>query len=426
MSKNASQTPTSPQEQTDGSAWEGERIAKVIARSGICSRRDAEAFIEQGRVELDGKTVETPATKVQPGQTITLDGEALPATEPPRLWRLYKPKGVLTTAFDPEGRPTIYTILPEGLPRTMPVGRLDMTSEGLLLLTNDGELKRRLELPQTGWVRRYRVRVFGRVDEKALRDLSKGITVDGIKYGPIEARLDKSEASNSWLTVALREGKNREVRRICEHLGLTVNRLMRISFGPFVLGALKAGDLEEVSPRVLREQLGDGDKAKEKTAQAQKHPQGRRAKGSKAPRAPRHVTKDTRPVDEEGNPIEVKPTETAKGKETTTDKRRGPRPAQEESGERTGRHARNRREDKAQRDRDSSKGGRSQPRPSRSNAGKPGQKSGPGGTGRPRSQANSKAGTKAGPKAGGRGPAKTGGKPGKQNLTGGRGADRRR
>ena len=391
------------------SSWEGERIAKIIARSGICSRRDAEAFINQGRVELDGQTVETPATKVRPDQVITLDGEALPTREPARLWRLYKPKGVLTTAFDPEGRPTIYNILPEDLPRAMPVGRLDMSSEGLLLLTNDGELKRRLELPQTGWIRRYRVRVYGRVDERALRDLAKGITVDGIKYGPIEARLDKSETSNSWLTVALREGKNREVRRICEQLGLTVNRLMRISFGPFVLGSLKPGDLEEVLQKTLKEQLGDGEKAKKKAAQSprtpdQRNPQASSPKRSKAPQAPRHFTKDTRPLDEDGNPIDSRPAPEAKpaGAPKT-----GKSAASEAAPEPRGRHARNRQNDKAERD--------------RKDKGHP--------AGKPRATGYSgKAGGKPGGKAG---PKPAAGKVGKKSASaratgGGRGADRRR
>ncbi len=243
------------------SAKPGERIAKAIARSGLCSRREAETLIAQGRVELDGETVETPAVNVLPSQNITVDGEPLPAFEPPRLWRYHKPAGLLTAARDPDGRPTVFDRLPPGLPRVMPVGRLDLNSEGLLLLTNDGGLKRRLELPATGWRRRYRVRVFGSVQPKALARLRDGIEIEGLRYGPIEAELDRtpgdrSGGANAWLTMTLREGKNREIRRVCEALGLTVNRLIRLAFGPFQLGALKPGEVEEVPAKVLKEQLG--------------------------------------------------------------------------------------------------------------------------------------------------------------------------
>lgn len=234
----------------------GERIAKVIARAGLCSRRDAEGLIAQGRVELDGRTVEEPGVRVLPGQKVSVDGEPLAEAEPTRLWRFHKPKGLLTAARDPQGRPTIYDRLPHDLPRVMPIGRLDLNSEGLLLLTNDGGLKRRLELPATAWLRRYRVRVYGRVDEKALAQLGQGVTVGGVSYGAIEARLDNQVGSNAWLTFRLREGKNREIRVICEYLGYKVNRLMRVAYGPFQLGALAEGAVEEVPPKVLREQLG--------------------------------------------------------------------------------------------------------------------------------------------------------------------------
>jgi len=237
-------------------AEKGERIAKVIARAGVCSRREAERLIAQGRVELDGEDVIEPGTLVRPGQRVSVDGEPLASAEAARLFRLHKPVGVLTTSDDPEGRPTIYNLIPTTLPRLMPVGRLDLNSEGLLLLTNDGGLKRRLEHPSTAWVRRYRVRVYGDVDEAALAALSKGLTLEGERLAPIAAALDIRTGRNAWLTFALKEGKNREIRRICTHLGLQVSRLLRTSFGPFQLGALKEGQLEEIPQKVLREQLG--------------------------------------------------------------------------------------------------------------------------------------------------------------------------
>jgi 23S rRNA pseudouridine2605 synthase len=241
---------------TGGDAGGVERVAKRIARSGLCSRRDADRLIAAGRVAIDGAVLTSPAVTVTPASLVTVDGEPLPSAEPPRLFRYHKPAGLLTAARDPEGRPTIYDRLPPGLPRLMPIGRLDLASEGLLLLTNDGGLKRRLELPSTGWVRRYRVRAHGEVDPAKLAALSNGIMVDGFAYGPIEARLDKVQGSNAWLTVSLREGKNREIRRVLEHFGWPVSRLIRLSFGPFQLGRLRPGDVEEVSGKVLREQVG--------------------------------------------------------------------------------------------------------------------------------------------------------------------------
>jgi len=243
-----------------------ERIAKVIARAGICSRRDAERLIAEGRVAVDGAVIENPATTVLVENRVTVDGEPLPALEPARLWRLHKPAGVLTTARDPQGRRTVFDLLPQdvpgGLPRLMPVGRLDLNSEGLLLFTNDGGLKRRLELPATGWRRRYRVRVYGKPTPRQLQALARGITVEGLDYGPITATIDSQSGANAWLTMSLTEGKNREIRRVCEHLGLKVNRLIRVAYGPFQLGKLAAGGLEEVPAKVLREQLGTGpDKA---------------------------------------------------------------------------------------------------------------------------------------------------------------------
>jgi 23S rRNA pseudouridine2605 synthase len=233
-----------------------ERVAKRIARSGLCSRRDAERWIAAGRVAVDGLVLTSPAVTVTPANIVTVDGEPLPVVDRARLFRYHKPAGVLTAARDPAGRPTIYDRLPAGLPRLMPVGRLDLTSEGLLLLTNDGGLKRQLELPTTGWVRRYRVRVHGQIDEAALASLAKGITLDGFSYGPIEAALERVQGSNAWLRVALREGKNREIRRVLEHFGWPVSRLIRLSFGPFQLGRLRPGEVEEVTGKVLREQLG--------------------------------------------------------------------------------------------------------------------------------------------------------------------------
>ncbi len=237
----------------------GERIAKVIARAGYCSRREAERLIEQGRVTLDGRKLNSPAVNVAPGQKITVDGKALGAAEPTRLWRYHKPRGLVTSHRDEAGRPTVFDDLPRDLPRVVSVGRLDLNSEGLLLLTNDGGLARRLELPATGWSRRYRVRVHGRVDAAALAKLARGITIDGVRYGAITAQLDTQAATNAWLSVSLREGKNREVRRVMEHLGLTVNRLIRVSFGPFQLGTLKPGEVREVPRKVLADQLGGGD-----------------------------------------------------------------------------------------------------------------------------------------------------------------------
>jgi len=239
------------------SGFEGERIAKAIARAGICSRRDAEAMILEGRVSVNGKKLSSPALNVTDGDDIRIDGKPLPAAERTRLFRYYKPRGLVTTAKDPQGRPTVFDSLPPGMPRVISVGRLDLNSEGLLLLTNDGELARRLELPATGWVRRYRVRVHGEVDQAQLGQLGTGITVEGVRYGAIDATLDRRQGDNVWLTMALTEGKNREIRKICGHFGWPVSRLIRVAYGPFQLGShLNPGDIEEVPAKVLREQLG--------------------------------------------------------------------------------------------------------------------------------------------------------------------------
>lgn len=235
----------------------GERIAKVMARAGLCSRRTAESWIMDGRVQVNGKTLETPAVTVTADDKVLVDGEPLPTRERTRLWLYHKPRGLVTTNRDPEGRPTVFEKLPSELPRVLAVGRLDINTEGLLLLTNDGGLARVLELPSTGWLRRYRVRAFGKVTQADLDGLSDGIAIDGVLYGAIEATLDKEQGDNVWLTVGLREGKNREVKRVLEHLGLSVNRLIRLSFGPFQLQDLPDGDVREIRGRVLRDQLGE-------------------------------------------------------------------------------------------------------------------------------------------------------------------------
>ena len=237
-------------------AERGERIAKVVARAGLGSRRDVERWIAEGRVTVDGRTLTSPAVLVTPESRITVDGKELPAPEHTRLFRFHKPRGMLTAARDPHGRPTINDGMPPELPRLMPVGRLDFNSEGLLLLTNDGGLKRHLELPATGWIRRYRARVHGVPNPDALQRLKRGSTIEGVRYGPIEAVVERQQASNCGLTVALSEGKNREVRRVLEALGLPVNRLIRIAYGPFQLGDLPAGACIEVPAKILRDQVG--------------------------------------------------------------------------------------------------------------------------------------------------------------------------
>jgi 23S rRNA pseudouridine2605 synthase len=234
-----------------------DRIAKVIARAGIASRRDVEVMIAEGRVTLNGKVLESPAVNVTAADTITVDGEPLPTKERTRLWLFHKPRGLVTTAKDPEGRPTVFDNLPEDLPRVVAIGRLDINTEGLLLLTNDGGLARVIAHPDTGWLRRYKVRAHGEVNQADLDKLRDGISIDGIDYGPIEARLDRLQGDNAWITMGLREGKNREIKRILEHMGLQVNRLIRMSFGPFQLGDIEVGLVEEVRTKVLKDQLGE-------------------------------------------------------------------------------------------------------------------------------------------------------------------------
>lgn len=243
-----------------------ERIAKIMARAGLCSRRDAERWIAAGRVAVDGAVLTSPAVTVTAENEVRVDGRPLPEAERARLWRYHKPAGLVTTHRDEKGRPTVFGALPADLPRLVSIGRLDLNSEGLLLLTNDGALARRLELPATLWVRRYKVRVHGFVDPARLAALARGTNVDGVAYGPIRAQLDRQQGSNAWITLSLQEGKNREVRRVLEHLGYPVTRLIRLAYGPFQLGHLAKGAIEEVPRKVLQEQLGQGDGAGEVSA----------------------------------------------------------------------------------------------------------------------------------------------------------------
>ena len=233
-----------------------ERIAKRLSRAGVASRRDAERMIAEGRVRLNGRVLATPAVTVTDADRIEVDGKPLAAPEPPRLWRYHKPAGLVTSARDEKGRETVFDRLPPGMPRVQSVGRLDLNSEGLLLLTNDGELKRRLELPSTGWTRKYRVRAHGAASEAALDRLRRGVELDGERFRPMTVTLDRIQGANSWLTIGLREGKNREVRRALESVGLAVNRLIRVSYGPFQLGDLPEGAVDEVKAKVLADQLG--------------------------------------------------------------------------------------------------------------------------------------------------------------------------
>lgn len=251
-----------------------DRIAKLLARAGVASRREVERMIEAGRIALEGKVLDTPAIKLASLDKVTVDGKPVAAPEPPRLWLYHKPTGLVTTERDEKGRETVFDALPADLPRVLSVGRLDLNSEGLLLLTNDGEIKRRLELPTTGWVRKYRVRVKGAPTDAMLEPLRRGVTVDGERFQSMDVRLDRQQGANAWLTFGLREGRNREIRRALETVGLTVNRLIRVSYGPFQLGELKAGDVEEVRPRILADQLG----LEPPRGQAQKKPRkpGRR------------------------------------------------------------------------------------------------------------------------------------------------------
>lgn len=249
-------TKSNTPESTSPAAPKGDRIAKVIARAGIASRRDAEKMIEDGRVAVNGEVITRAALNVTEADSISVDGNLLDAPEEPKLWLYHKPTGLVTTNKDEQGRETVFDALPDSLPRVMTVGRLDLNSEGLLLLTNDGGVKRKLELPSTGWLRRYRVRLNGRPTDEVLEPLRKGIVVDGQRFQPMEVTIDRQQGANAWLTIGLREGKNREIRRALNDVGLFVNRLIRISYGPFQLGQLKQGEVEEVRRKIVRDQLG--------------------------------------------------------------------------------------------------------------------------------------------------------------------------
>ncbi len=236
---------------------DGERIAKRIARAGICSRREAERLIEAGKVRVNGKTITSPALNVTPEDTITVAGKPVGEAEKTQLWLYHKPAGLVTTNRDPEGRPTVFDALPKDMPRVVSIGRLDLNSEGLLLLTNDGSLARKLELPATGWIRRYRVRAFGSFSADMLERMQKSITIEGMRYQPMEVKMESQTGTNRWLVVALKEGKNREIRKIFEHFGLKVNRLIRVSYGPLNLGSLPHGEVKEVPGRMLKSFVGD-------------------------------------------------------------------------------------------------------------------------------------------------------------------------
>lgn len=287
---------------------DGERIAKVLSRAGIASRREAERLIELGEVQVNGKTIQSAALNVTASDRITVSGQPVGAPEPPRLWLYYKPEGLVTSASDEKGRDTVFDHLPEDMPRVMSIGRLDLNSEGLLLLTNDGGLKRQLELPSTGWLRKYRVRVKGNPTDPELEPLRRGITVDGDKFQPMDVALDRHQGSNAWLTVGLREGKNREIRRAINAIGMIVNRLIRVSYGPFRLNDLEPGQVEEIRARVLRDQLGallpGGVPVEEKPAPAARKPGVRTTSrtGGEAPEAPRRTAAKAAPAKDAAKP----------------------------------------------------------------------------------------------------------------------------
>ena len=270
---------------TDYTPPAGDRIAKVLSRAGVASRREAERMIEDGRVSVNGKIIDSPARNVTSADKIVVDGKNVGAPDVARIWLYHKPTGLVTSERDEKDRPTVFGSLPESMPRVMSIGRLDISSEGLLLLTNDGGVKRRLELPSTGWLRRYRVRINGSVSEAKLDQLRAGITVDGVNYQPMIVTFDRQQGANAWLTVSIREGKNREIRRTMEAIGVTVNRLIRVSYGPFQLNDLKAGAVEELKQRVVRDQLGiEAKEEKPKLRRAVNRPIRARSTGKKPKR----------------------------------------------------------------------------------------------------------------------------------------------
>ena len=301
----------------------GERVAKVLSRAGVASRREAERMIEAGEVSVNGKVITSPALNVTPADRITVRGEPVGAPEVARLWLYYKPDGLVTSTNDEKGRQTVFDTLPEDMPRVMSVGRLDLNSEGLLLLTNDGELKRKLELPSTGWLRKYRVRIKGNPTDPDLEPLRKGITVDGEKFQPMMVTLDRHQGANAWLSVALREGKNREIRRALSAIDLTVNRLIRTSYGPFRLGDMEPGDVEEVKGRVLRDQLGLDPNADDGTGQKPKT--AKDGTGKKPAPKSRTVTRSASSVSRSGGGYDsVDPTKSAPRARPASKTPRGP------------------------------------------------------------------------------------------------------
>jgi 23S rRNA pseudouridine2605 synthase len=321
-----------PEKRTDDK--QGERIAKVMARAGLASRREAEAWIAAGRVVVNGAVITSPALNVTRSDRIVVDGQPLRARERTRLFRYHKPRGLVTTNSDPEGRPTIFRALPKDLPRLISIGRLDINTEGLLLLTNDGGLARVLELPATGWLRRYRVRALGRVMQPALDKLRAGLTVEGVHYGPIEATLDREQGANVWLTVGIREGKNREVRKVLETLDLRVNRLIRVAFGPFELGDLEEGAVDEVKTEGLRAELGEAIVAQagadfdapliehDDRPVSPRRPEVRAQRASKGDGGSSSETRQGRAPQDDGE----RPVHTARKKQPRRDRSGGPRP----------------------------------------------------------------------------------------------------
>jgi 23S rRNA pseudouridine2605 synthase len=280
----------------------GDRIAKVLARAGLASRRDAERMIADGRVSVNGKVITSPALNVGPKDKIVCDGVAVGEPEPPRLWMYNKPTGLVTSARDEKGRDTVFDHLPEDMPRVVSVGRLDLNSEGLMLLTNDGEIKRKLELPSTGWVRKYRVRVKGEPNDDIIEPIRKGITVDGERFQPMAVSIDRQKTTNAWLTISLREGKNREIRRALEAVGLEVNRLIRVSYGPFQLGELQSGEVQEIKTRIMRDQLGMAPQSLDDTGTATK----KLVRGPRKPAGGKPAPTGARPTG--GKPGEPRPT----------------------------------------------------------------------------------------------------------------------